>query len=81
MGDRLPIVEIPAQLASEDFAYYANQVPAFYFNLVNPYDPSAKQLHPVHHPQVLFGEDMMPIGVACLATLATDYLAQNTAED
>lgn len=76
-GESFPIIEVPAQLASEDFAYYANQVPTFFFNLANPYDPSAKDLYPVHHPKVVFGEDMMPFGVAALATLATHYLANN----
>lgn len=77
LGDSLPIIQIPAQLASEDFAYYAEQVPAFFFNLANPYNPSASDLYPVHHPKVIFGEDMMPVGVAALASLATDYLANN----
>lgn len=77
LGDSLPIIQIPAQLASEDFAYYAEQVPAFFFNLANPYDPNASDLYPVHHPKVIFGEDMLPVGVAALATLATDYLAKD----
>lgn len=76
-GEQLPVLEIPAQLASEDFAYYADQVPSFFFNLANPHDLNAEELYPVHHPKVIFGEDMMPVGVAALAGLATDYLAKH----
>ncbi|MFC3928232.1 M20 metallopeptidase family protein [Streptococcus caprae] len=77
LPENLPILPFSPQLASEDFAYYANQVPAFFFNLCNPYDPTANDLHPVHHPKVVFGEDMMPIGVASFAYLATEWLAKH----
>lgn len=77
LGNSLPIIEIPAQLASEDFAYYANAIPTFFFNLANPYDFTATERYPVHHPKVVFGEDMMPFGVAALMILVINYLDQH----
>lgn len=75
--DSLPIVPIPANLASEDFAYYADQVPSFFFNLCNPHTLDGSELFPVHHPKVVFGEDMMPVGVASFVSLVHHFLSQD----
>lgn len=68
--------EIPRQSGSEDFAYYANKVPAFFFVLQNPVEDESKR-RPLHHPEVLFNEEAMPLGVAALAQLATRWLEDN----
>lgn len=65
-----PVVDGVAQHASEDFAYYANQVPSVYFNLCNPSPDENGDVYPVHHSKVRFDEKMMPIGIATLATLS-----------
>lgn len=64
--------------ASEDFAYYANEVPSFFFNLCNPLKEENKPLYPVHHPKVVFDEKMMPIGSAIMAHTATRWLEENS---
>lgn len=72
-----PVVEGIVQHASEDFAYYANQVPSVYFNLCNPSPDENGDVYPVHHPKVRFDENMMPIGIATLATLAEQWLSDH----
>ncbi|EKU93180.1 Uncharacterized hydrolase YxeP [Alloiococcus otitis] len=61
--------------ASEDFAYYADQVPAFFFNILTP-NPDAEdgKLYPVHHPKVVFGEEILPKASAMLSHIATRWL-------
>lgn len=76
VGHLYPVVDGVAQHTSEDFAYLASQVPAVYFNLCNP-QPDAETVYPVHHPKVVFGQGMMPIGAAAMAHLASRYLAEN----
>lgn len=72
-----PVVEGAVQHASEDFAYYANQVPSVYFNLCNPSPDENGDVYPVHHSKVRFDEKMMPIGIATLVTLSQKWLADN----
>ncbi|MDO4427883.1 MAG: M20 family metallopeptidase [Moraxella sp.] len=72
-----PVVDGMAQHASEDFSYYANEVPSVYFHLCNPSPDENGAVYPVHHPKVRFDEKMMPIGVATMATLAERWLADN----
>lgn len=70
-----PVVDGMAQHASEDFAYYANEVPSVYFHLCNPKPDENDEVYAVHHPKVRFDEKMMPIGVATMATLTEKWLA------
>lgn len=68
--------EVPRQSGSEDFAFYANEVPSFFFILQNPVKDESKR-KPLHHPEVLFNEEAIPLGVAALAQLATRWLEDN----
>lgn len=77
LADVYPVRDISALHASEDFAYLANEVPAVYFYLCNPSPDANGKVYPVHHPKVVFGEKMMPIGASSLAHFATEWLAQN----
>lgn len=55
-------------MGAEDFARYAEKIPAVYFNLgaaIPGEDP-----RPWHHPQFNINEDCLPIGAALLAALA-----------
>lgn len=61
---------------SEDFAYYANEVPSMFY-LVNMPDPNSDVHHNVHHPEVIFDEEMMPIGSASIAHATTRWLEDN----
>ncbi|BCV22375.1 M20 metallopeptidase family protein [Moorella sp. Hama-1] len=59
-------------LGAEDFARYAEKIPAVYFNL-GAAIPGAEP-HPWHHPQFNINEDCLPIGAALLASLAVETL-------
>ncbi len=72
-----PIFEADQQHGSEDFAYYANEVPSTFFLLHVPH-PEAEELHPVHHPEVLFDEEMIPVGVGAMAHSAARWLEENS---
>ncbi|MGI9861698.1 M20 family metallopeptidase [Moorella naiadis] len=59
-------------LGAEDFARYAEKLPAVYFNLgaaIPDVEP-----HPWHHPQFNINEDCLPIGAGLLASLAVAAL-------
>ncbi|MDN5362491.1 MAG: hypothetical protein PWP70_1538 [Moorella sp. (in: firmicutes)] len=59
-------------LGAEDFARYAEKVPAVYFNL-GAAIPGVEP-HPWHHPQFNINEDCLPIGAGLLASLAVETL-------
>ncbi|MHB0809194.1 amidohydrolase [Facklamia sp. HMSC062C11] len=61
---------------SEDFAHYTYYVPSTFFYLFCP-PKGVEKPKAVHHPEVQFDEDMMPVGAAALATIATRWLADN----
>lgn len=64
--------------ASEDFAFYAQKVPSFFFNILTPNpDADKDNLYAVHHPKVVFGEAMMPKAAAMFAHVATRWLEDN----
>lgn len=61
---------------SEDFAYYADKVPSMFY-LVNMPDPNSDVHHNVHHPEVIFDEDMMSVGSGSIAHVASRWLEEN----
>ncbi|WP_406676767.1 M20 metallopeptidase family protein [Moorella sp. ACPs] len=60
-------------MGAEDFARYAEKVPAVYFNLgaAIPGEPP----YPWHHPRFNINEDCLPVGSALLSWLAFKALA------
>lgn len=66
----------PQTSGSEDFAYYANEVPSMFY-LVNMPNPHSEVHYNVHHPKVIFDEKMMPVGSATIAHVATRWLEEN----
>ena len=65
----------PPSLGAEDFSYFANEVPGFFFFLgaVPPgQDPATAAAN--HSPRFFVDEATMPVGVRALATLAVQYL-------
>ena len=62
--------------ASEDFASIAEKVPATFMYLSAGYldDRGAA---PAHNPKVQFNEDVCPMGAACYAHCATEWLKNN----
>ena len=70
-------VEAPPRTGAEDFAFYSERVPGFYFWLgVRPADVAAADAAPNHSPRFTVDEAALPLGVRALAHLALDYLSQ-----
>ncbi|HMQ49559.1 MAG TPA: amidohydrolase [Saprospiraceae bacterium] len=67
----------PASTGSEDFSFFAQEVPGFYFSLggmpkgQNQYDAA-----PHHTPDFYIDESGMKLGVKSMCNLALDYLHQ-----
>ena len=59
--------------ASEDFASIADKVPATFMYLSAGF-PDDRGAAPAHNPKVMFNEDVCPIGAACYAHCATEWL-------
>lgn len=62
--------------ASEDFAVIAEKVPSTFIYLSAGYLDERGQ-YPAHHPKAQFNEDVCPIGAACLAHCASQWLKNN----
>jgi amidohydrolase len=73
----LPVQEVQPSMGSEDFAFYAREVPsAFVFLGTREEGRSA----PLHSPQFDFNEAVLPLGAALLAQTALDALSAETAQ-
>ena len=59
--------------ASEDFAVVAERVPSVFMHLSAGFLDD-RGLAPAHNPRVLFNEDVCPMGAACYAHCATQWL-------
>lgn len=78
MGDDYPeVYKIPAQHASEDFAYIAAEIPSVYYNVFASYPDDNDEVYPVHHPKVRFNEDVLPLGSGTIAHSARRWLENN----
>ena len=62
--------------ASEHFAVIAEKVPSTFMYLSAGYLDERGQ-YPAHHPKAQFNEDVCPIGAACLAHCASQWLKNN----
>ena len=62
--------------AYEDFAVIAEKVPSTFMYLSAGYLDERGQ-YPAHHPKAQFNEDVCPIGAACLAHCASQWLKNN----
>lgn len=67
-GDRVELVPEPT-MASEDFAYYGQHVPACFYLLGLQADGAAK-VPPLHSSHFDFVDAAMPTGIAAMASLA-----------
>ena len=74
--------ETPANLASEDFSYFAQRAPGMFVTLgVTPAGQDPAKAASNHSPLFFADEHALPIGVRTMAGLAVDYLAgSKTAE-
>ena len=60
-------------IASEDFAIIAEKIPSAFLYLSAGYLDERGQ-YGAHHPKVQFNEDVCPMGAACMAHCAVQWL-------
>ena len=66
---------MPYLSVSEDFAYYGQQVPSFfYFVGSTPQGQDAEAAPSNHSPRFYLDEGSLPLGVRTMTALALDYL-------
>lgn len=68
--------EMPCHMGAEDFAYFAQRIPAGYF-LLGTTPPGIAPKAPLHSPSFDIDEASLPIGAAMMAALALRFLEQN----
>lgn len=71
----MPYSDVSAS-ASEDFAVIAEKVPSTFMYLSAGYMDERGE-YPAHHPKARFNEDVCPIGSACLAHCAVEWLSKH----
>ncbi len=66
------VLELPPWMPAEDFSYFANVVPGFYFRLgiVKPGTTSGDH----HTPTFLADDSAIPVGIRAMANVLVDYL-------
>lgn len=62
--------------ASEDFALITEQIPSVFMYLSAGFLDERGAVS-AHNPKVMFNEEVLPIGAACLAQCATEWLKHN----
>ncbi|XP_028778993.1 IAA-amino acid hydrolase ILR1-like 4 isoform X2 [Neltuma alba] len=78
-GDMLGInkvKEMQPLMGSEDFAFYQESLPGYFFFL-GMENASIEQLESVHSPYFKINEDVLPYGAALHASLAASYLLKS----
>lgn len=69
------VLERPLEMGSEDFPYYTENTPGFFFFVgVTPRDQDASQAAVNHSPRFYLDESALPVASRTLATIAVDYL-------
>jgi len=69
------VMEIPKITGAEDFAYFANEVPGFYYWLgVTPAGTDAATAASNHSPRFYVDESALKVGTAAITRLALDYM-------
>jgi amidohydrolase len=72
---RSNVLSVPVATGAEDFAYYQQQIPGFYFFLgVTPKDADPRKAAMCHSPHFYADESALVIGVRALAHLAVACL-------
>lgn len=77
-GDMLGIHRVKDHqplMGSEDFAYYQEAIPGYFF-LLGMADDKLGPLHMPHSPHFQINEDALPFGAALHASLAIRYLLE-----
>jgi amidohydrolase len=76
------VAEAPLAGASEDFSFFANEVPGLYMFLgVTPPDQDVATAAPNHNPRFFVDERTLVVGTRTLATLAADFLNSEKSDE
>lgn len=75
VGSEYEVTDFEPMQASEDFAVVSAQVPTCYYFI--GMKPEGEQGYPVHHPKVVFNEEMMAPAVAVFLNSAISWLRDN----
>lgn len=79
VGEQSVITFEGGGMGSEDFASYGYKVPSVYFLLgAGSKEEDSRYGLPMHHPQVVFNEDILPTGAAMHAYTAMKWLKENS---
>ena len=71
------VVEAPLIMGSEDFAFFVEDIPGFYFSLgVNKAGVAPGEAAPNHSPYFFANEEALITGVRAMAAMAVDYLTE-----
>ncbi|MFO0973213.1 MAG: M20 family metallopeptidase [Phycisphaerae bacterium] len=65
----------PPSLGGEDFAYYAQRVPAAFWRL-GVRDPAVAEMPGLHHPRYDFNDAALPIGIAMHCAVVQEFFAR-----
>ena len=70
------VAEAPLAGASEDFSFFAKEVPGLYVFLgVTPRDQDPAKAAPNHNPRFFVDESALVVGTRTMASLAVNFLA------
>jgi len=68
------VVEMDLIMGAEDFSYYANQVPGFFFMVgATPKDQDAGKAPSNHSPEFFLDEEALKVGTRAMLQVALDY--------
>lgn len=74
------VFEVPLVTGSEDFSYYAKEVPGLFFFLgVTPME-NMKDAAPNHSPEFYVDDKALVTGIKALSALTSDYLQSQTSQ-
>ena len=81
LGDTERVAEVEPTMAGEDFAFYGDAgIPSTFVHL-GIRDEKKGTVHGLHTSRFLLDEDIMPLGAAYHAALATEFLDTRASKD
>ena len=68
------VTQVPPAMGSEDFSFFANEVPGFFYRLgqVKPGTTSGDH----HTPTFLADDSAIPVGIKAMSIVLLDYLSR-----
>lgn len=69
------LTRIPPSMASEDFSFFANEVPGFFYRLGQVKAGTTSGDH--HNPTYLADDSAIPVGIKAMSLVIVDYLSRH----